>query len=224
MQAVFLAAGRGTRFGELTKNIPKPMLEVDGKKLLEHNILKLPKEVDEIIIVVGYLKEKIIDFFGSEYDGKKVSYVHQEELLGSGHAIYLCKNIIKNKFLVLMGDDIYSQEDMNKCIKNDLCICVKEVKGEFNGGRISLDNQGHLNNILEGEHKESGSLVNIGMYVLNQNFFKYDLVKIKGREEYGLPQTLVNVSKDYPVVVQKTDFWLQINCLKDLEQARRILE
>lgn len=222
MQVVFMAAGRGSRFGNLTKDIPKPMLEIDGKKLLEHNILKLPQEVDEIIIIVGYLKEQIMDFFGSEYNGRKIRYVYQKDLLGSGHAIHLCRDILKDKFLVLMGDDIYSEKDMGKCIQNDLCIGVKEVKGEFNGGTIILDKYNNLKSILEGEHK-GGGLLNIGMYVLNHNFFKYDLIKIKGREEYGLPQTLVQVSRDYPVVVQKSNFWLQINYPKDLMKAREIL-
>ncbi len=224
MQVVFMAAGKGTRFGELTKNTPKPMLEIAGKKLLEHNILNLPEEIDEIIIIVGYLKEQIMDFFGSEYNGKKIKYVYQKEMLGTGHAIHLCQDILKDKFLVLMGDDIYSKEDMEKCIQNDLCIGVKEVEGEFNGGIITLDKDGNLEDILEGEHKNSGSLLNIGMYVLNHDFFKYDLVKIKGREEYGLPQTLVRVSQDYPVAVQKSEFWLQINYFEDLLRARKILE
>jgi NDP-sugar pyrophosphorylase family protein len=224
MQAVFLAAGRGTRFGKLTEKTPKPMLKIKGKNLLEHNILKLPDEIDEIIIIVNYLKEQIMDFFGSEYEGRKIQYVYQEELLGTGHAICLCQDIIKDKFLVLMGDDIYSRKDMEKCIQNDLCICVKEVEGEFNGGKIVLDENGNLESILEGEHKNGKNLVNIGMYSLNCNFFKYDLVKIKGREEYGLPQTLISVLEDYPVAVQKTDFWLQINYFKDLVKAREILE
>ena len=176
------------------------------------------------ILNIPYLKEQIIDFFGLEYNGRKIKYVYQEKLLGSGYAIHLCRDILKDKFLVLMGDDIYSKEDMKKCIQNDLCICVKEVEGDFNGGKIILDKSGNLENILEGEHKKNGSLVNIGMYVLNHNFFKYDLVKIKGREEYGLPQTLVHVSQDYPVAVQKSNFWLQINYPKDLEKARKILE
>ena len=224
MQVVFMAAGRGSRFGDVTRDTPKPMLEISGKKILEHNILNLPEEIDEIIIIVGFLKEQIMDFFGSKYGNRKVSYVHQEELLGSGHAIHLCQKILKNKFLVLMGDDIYSRKDMEKSVQNGLCIGVKEVAGEFNGGRITLDKDGNLEDILEGEHKNNGSLVNIGMYVLNHDFFKYDLVKIKGREEYGLPQTLVCVSRDYPVAVQKSEFWLQINYFEDLLRARKILE
>lgn len=219
-----MAAGRGTRFGEMTKNIPKPMLEINGKKLLEHNILKLPSEIDEIIIIVGYLKEKIMDFFGREYNGKKITYVVQEELLGSGHALHLCKNILKNKFLVLMGDDMYSEKDMRDCLKHDFCIGLKKIEENFNGGKIILDKRGNLKEILEGEHEAGNNFLNIGLYVLNYNFFKYDLVKIKGKNEYGLPQTLVKVAQDYPVITKETDFWIQINYQKDLEKARKIMK
>ena len=63
MQAVILAAGLGTRMGKLTKNTPKPMLKLDGKNLLEWKIERLPKEVDEVILVVGYKSEVIKKYF-----------------------------------------------------------------------------------------------------------------------------------------------------------------
>ena len=70
IQAVILAAGKGTRMLPLTVNAPKPMQEVLGKNLLELKIEALPDEVDEVIMVIGYLGNMIRDFFGDEYGGK----------------------------------------------------------------------------------------------------------------------------------------------------------
>ena len=62
-------------------------------------------------------------------------------------------------------------------------------------------------------------LVNTGMMVLDQNFFKYDLVPIKGGKEFGLPQTVAKMAKDYPVKIIKTDYWLPVGYPDDLKRA-----
>ena len=114
MQAIILAAGKGTRMGMLTKNIPKPMLKVAGKTLLEHKFDILPESIDEIIMVIGYLGEVIRDTYGNEYKGKKITYVLQDKMHGTGGAVWLCRDLIADKFLVLNGDDMYAKEDLEK--------------------------------------------------------------------------------------------------------------
>jgi len=224
MQAVILAAGRGTRLRPITYNIPKPMIRIAGKNLIEHNIDQLPEEIDELIIVVNYLAEQIMNHFGKECAGRKVRYVKQKKLLGTGHALSLCKNLLDNRFLVMMADDIYSGKDIRKCIKHERCILTKEVFGKFVGGRIKLDSSGHLENIVEGVHNKSKSLVNTGLYVLTDKFFKYDLVPLSGKKGYGLPQTVVKVARDLPIKIEKADFWLQINDLAGLKRVEKAIE
>lgn len=224
MQAVILAAGQGKRLRPLTYHIPKPMARIAGKNLLEHNIDKLPPEIDEIIFVVGHLGEQIINHFGNEYKGRRIKYVKQKDLLGTGHALHACKDILKDKFLVIMGDDIYSEDDIKKCLKYDLVMLASEVKGKFSGGRIKLNKDGFLEDIVEGTHKRNSSLVNTGLYVVNDKFFDYKLVPLEGKKEYGLPQTLIKMSKDYPIKIEKATSWYQISDLKGLERAKKILE
>lgn len=224
MQAVLLAAGEGTRLRPITEKIPKPMVEVNGKNLLERNMDLLPEEVDEVILVVGYLKEMIKEYFEESYGNKKITYVEQKELLGTGQALHLCKDFLKEKFLVMMGDDIYSKKDLEKCLKNDWAILTQEMNGGISGGAIKLDEDGNLRSIQEGFHKEGKFLVNTGLYVLQKEFFNYDLVPIKDGKEFGLPQTLVKVAQDYPVKVKKASFWLQVGDLEQLERARKIVD
>jgi len=223
MQAVILAAGRGTRLRPLTYQIPKPMIRIAGKNSLERNIEALPGEVDEIIMVVGYLAEQIINHFGKEHQGRRIRYVKQNRLLGTGHAVHTCKNFLSGRFLVMMGDDIYSNDDIKRCLEYKQCLLSQEVAGSCVGGRIKLNSNGHLENIIEGKHNKKVNLLNVGLYVLNNNFFKYDLVPLSGKKEYGLPQTIVVMARDYPVAIEKAGNWLQISDLAGLKRAEKIL-
>jgi NDP-sugar pyrophosphorylase family protein len=223
MQAVILAAGLGTRLRPLTYHTPKPMLRIAGKNLIEHNLDRLPREVDELVLVVGYLKKQIMDYFGDQFVGRKITYVEQKEILGTGHALFLCQSILRGRFIAVNGDDIYSKDDMKRCLQYSNCILTKEVFGKFSGGRIELTSDGFLNDIIEGVHCGKNSLVNIGFYVLEKSFFDYPLVKAQDKDEYGLPQTLVRYSKDHPVKIEKAEFWLQVSNLSGLEKAKEIL-
>src|SRR3989344_405602 len=107
MQAVILAAGLGTRMGALTRNTPKPLLKIQDRTLLEHNLTAMPDEIDEVVLVVGYLDDQIRNFVGKEFLGKKITYVHQEKLRGTGHALSMCKGVLQDRFLVMNGDDLY---------------------------------------------------------------------------------------------------------------------
>src|SRR3990167_2487489 len=98
MQAIILAAGRGKRMNHLTDDLPKPLLRVGGKNLIEHKLDMLPAEIDEVVIVVGYFRGKIKDYFGNSYGGRKIKYIEQGELLGTGFALFLAKPFLKDRF------------------------------------------------------------------------------------------------------------------------------
>src|SRR3989338_4751173 len=116
MKAVILAAGRGVRLMPLTANTPKPLLKYKGKTLLEHIFEELPEGIDEVIAVVGYLGEKIKDYLGNEYKGKKIKYANGSEK-GNAYSLLAAKTFFraKERFLVLYSDDLISQEDIKKC-------------------------------------------------------------------------------------------------------------
>src|SRR3989344_6621852 len=107
MQAVILAAGKGTRCLPLTATRPKVLLKAGNESVLEHSIRALHGLVDEIIVVVGYMKEKI---------AFPVVTVEQKNLSGSGDALRQCQKLLKDRFIVLNGDDFYSRDDLKKCL------------------------------------------------------------------------------------------------------------
>lgn len=223
MQAVIMAAGLGTRLRPHTLTTPKPMLEVAGRPILEWSLAALPPEIDEVILVVGYLKERIIGRFGDAWQGRRIRYVEQTELKGTGDALARCRPHLSGKFLVMNGDDLYGGGDIASAARRDLAILAKAAEVPGRSGAFRTDASGNLVDIIEGADVEPGGLVNAGLYVLDERFFSYPLVPIKGGAEFGLPQTLVTMAKDHPIVILRAGFWLSIGYPEDLEKATRIL-
>ena len=220
MQIVILAAGRGTRMKDLTDNVPKPMLQINGKPILAYKLEALPAGIEEVIFVIGYLGNQIQKYFGDFYAGKKIAYVVQEKLNGSGGALELAKDFLKNDFLVMMGDDLYMRRDIEKCMSQDLAVLALEVNNPDKFGIITLNENGELSEIVEKPDIAGPALANTALYKLNKSFFNYPLVSI-GNGEYGLPQTLALMAKDFRVKVEKASGWLPIGNPEDLEKAEK---
>lgn len=223
MQAVILAAGKGKRMLDLTRETPKPMLKIKGRPILEHKILALPKEVTEIIFVIGYRGELIMNHFGHEFKGKKIKYVFQKDLNGTGGAIHLVRGLLEDKFLVVYGDDLYYPKDIKKLLKYNLAVLAREVDDPSRFGIIKTNRRGYVVEIIEKPKNSKDKLAAVGIFMLNKKFFDYDLVSIGGGE-FGLPQTLAVMSKNYPVKVVKTKLWHPIGNPDDLKAAEQVIE
>lgn len=223
MQAVILAAGEGIRLKSGAEEVPKCLLRVGKKTILENTLSQLPKEINEVIIVVGHLKSQIKKYIGMNAGGRNIRYVLQTEQLGTGHALSVCKNVLDDKkFLVLMGDNLYLKRDMENCLRHDLCLLTQKIEAPERFGVVKVEN-GNLENVIESPKLSAGTLVNCGLYVIDKRIFDYPLVKID-REEYGLPQTIAKMSREHPVKIEKATFWMPINNIQDLKQADKYLK
>ncbi|MSR78567.1 MAG: hypothetical protein EXS59_00250 [Candidatus Taylorbacteria bacterium] len=223
MQVVILAAGRGKRMKALTENLPKPLLTILGNNLIEHKIDILPREIGEVIIVTGYLGEKIKKHFGDNFKGRKISYVEQTDLLGTMMALKQAEMLLEGRFMVMMGDDIYSKEDVASCLKHDWAVLVKKMEEKGRGARVAVDDKNHITDIVEGAELEPGMLNNAGLYVIDTDIFKYPLVQIPSGE-FGLPQTLAKAAKDFEISIVESKSWHQITSPEDLEKVEKALE
>jgi len=223
MKAVILAAGMSTRTYPLTLTRPKPLLKVANKTLLEHNLDALEPFVDEVIIVVGYKKEMIEKYFGNTYNKLKITYVHQAEQKGTGHALLLTEELIENGFFLLMGDDIYAKDDMNKCNNHDLAILVKEIDDPSNFG-VVVEKNHNLVHFVEKPKKFVSNLANTAFYKLNKNVFPHlKQIKESERGEVELPDALLALSKEHPIRVVKTRNWLSVGYPWDILRVDKIL-
>lgn len=220
MQAIILAAGRGTRMGELTKETPKPMLKINNKPILEYKLNALPEEITEVIFIIGYLGEAIKNYFGDFYGGRKIHYVEQKNLDGSGAAVHLAKDILKDKFLVMMGDDLYHKDDLKNIIKHDLAVLAREVEDPTHFGIIETNENGNLINIIEKPKESENKLANIGVYMLNDKFFDYDFGYTDSGET-NLPLTIAKMSDNHIIKIEKANDWFAIGYPEDLEKAEK---
>ena len=117
MKTVIMAGGKGTRISELFPDIPKPLIPISGKPVLQLEIESLRDQgFKEFILTVGYKAEKIIDYFG---DGKRlgvsIEYFIEDTPLGNAGALFKIKDKIKDDFLLLNGDAMFDV-DFNRFV------------------------------------------------------------------------------------------------------------
>lgn len=227
MQAVILAAGRGTRMGELTETVPKPLLEVNGKTLLEHEFDVLPENVDEVVLVVGYLGSVIQQRYGGLYSGKRILYVEQETLDGTAAALWRAKDILEERFIVMMSDDLYGRDDINKCLEKDDWVTLVQKRGAIRSkGKVEVDEHNLILRITEGNHGDIPGLLGTNFFVLDTRLFEYPMVpKSEGSNEYGLPQTIIAASEKsgIPFYAIEGTSWFEITDPEDLKKAEEFL-
>jgi UDP-N-acetylglucosamine diphosphorylase / glucose-1-phosphate thymidylyltransferase / UDP-N-acetylgalactosamine diphosphorylase / glucosamine-1-phosphate N-acetyltransferase / galactosamine-1-phosphate N-acetyltransferase len=222
MQVVILAAGKEKKMGKLTAATTKSMLKIKGKPILEHKINALPKKIKEVILVVGYHNMHIISHFKHCFGGRRMIYIFQNNLNGTGGALHLAKSILKDKFLVIMGDDLYHKKDLAEMLEHDLAIMGHAATDSSQFGMIKDDGRGFMLEVIEKPKNSRHKLANTGVYMLNRNFFDYDLVSI-GKGEFGLPQTLASMAKDHKIKIHKARAWHSIGNAEDLKKAEELI-
>ena len=219
MQAVVLAAGKGARLRPRTHTTPKPLIELKGTSLLERVLHALPNEIDEVFLVVNHLREQIIRHIGSEWNGKPIHYAVQEPLSGTAGALYLLKEHLADRFLVLNADDLYSQSDLECLIQHDRSILVHPSDRELQAA-AQIDQNGRFTGLGPGRTHVCGA------YVLDRHVFDYEPVEIDvgPYKEYGLPQTLVHMVQNQDIQAVQADFWMPVGTEKQLQTAKTLLK
>jgi len=119
MQAIILAAGRGSRLRPLTDQVPKSLVEIDGKSFLTNDLDALAKhdEVKEVIIVLGYKKEMIKDRIGDEYKGLKITYVENDDwdTTNNIYSLWMAMDEVQDDFILMEGD-IFFEHGILDCV------------------------------------------------------------------------------------------------------------
>lgn len=222
MQCVILAAGKGTRLRPLTDKTPKPLVLVDGKPIIDHIVEALPEEVTELIIVHGYLGEQIQAHCGEEFYGRKVTYVKQEEQKGTGHALWLCKDYIKGKFLYLFADDLHGKTDLARVVNHDRAMLVLKTDTPERFGIVEKYKDGSLKTMVEKPDNPPTDLASTGVFVLDEHIFDYE-PQVENNGEFYHTDMICRYAKDYPVMVVEEKTWIPIGYPEDVTRAEQFL-
>ncbi|AXG11772.1 UTP--glucose-1-phosphate uridylyltransferase AglF [Haloplanus rubicundus] len=199
MKAVVLAAGKGTRLRPLTEDKPKGMVEVDEEPLITHCFDKLIElGADELIVVVGYMKEIIIDHYGDEYDGIPITYTHQREQKGLAHALLTVEEHIDDDFMLMLGDNIF-QANLQDVVRRqhedrtDAAFLVEEVEWEEASryGVCDTNQYGEVTDVVEKPKDPPSNLVMTGFYTFSPAIFHAcHLVQPSERNEYEISDAI----------------------------------
>ncbi|MCH8328953.1 MAG: hypothetical protein IIB81_01005 [Nanoarchaeota archaeon] len=165
----------------------------------------------------------IKEFIQKKYPQLKIKFIEQEEQLGTGHAVSILEKHIKNRFILLMGDNIYTKEDVNKITKYQYAILVKKVKNpEFFG--VVREENNILTDIIEKPKKFISDLINCALYSLDKKIFNaLETIKKSERGEYELTDALKYLSKKENIRCVKSHFCLMISYPQDLLLAEQEL-
>lgn len=182
MKAVILAGGKGTRLGDLTKEIPKPMLPVCGRPLLEYHLTLLKRyNITEVWIMVNYLKDVIISHFGNgEAWGVQIHYYEEAEPLGTTGGIKAIEHVLQEDFLVLYGDvmvemDLSRLIDFHQQHNADATLVLHPNDHPADSDLVELDKEKRIIRFHAKPHNSElyyRNLVNAGLYVMRPQLIK----------------------------------------------------
>ncbi len=196
MKALFLAGGMGTRLKPLTNELPKPMVPIMNKPLLERNMANLKKYgIADFVISIGYKAEYIKDYFG---DGSKfgfnIEYVYEDVPMGTGGAIKKAEHLFNDTFLVFNADilcniDYLELVNHHKSKKATVTIAVTEVSNPSAYGVIEYDEQDYAESFTEKPQPDEikSNFINAGVYVFE-------------------PEVLKEIPEDVPISVERKIF------------------
>jgi glucose-1-phosphate thymidylyltransferase len=165
MKVIIPAAGTGTRLRPHTYSTPKALLHVAGKPILAHimdRLLALP-ELDEIIIVTGFLGDKVREYLSAAYRAN-IRFVPQEQLRGLGYAIYLAaKHLDGEPALVVLGDTILDTDFSHFIKSGEDVIGVRDVEDPSQFGVVEIVD-GRISRLVEKPEKPKSTLAVVGIY------------------------------------------------------------
>jgi NDP-sugar pyrophosphorylase family protein len=216
--AVVLAAGLGTRLRPLTLALPKALVRVKGLTVIERLLNSLPFQITRVVIVIGYKGDMIIDYIGYAARDKSIQYVWQEYPDGTFDALLAARQSLKDNFLVLSGDDIYDQRDLEDLISSaPITLLGAEAKTSRGILLMHVTADGYVIGLRKEIEGGERAFLNTGAYLLDERIFGMRPVSIKDGLEYGLPQTLLASGEKIALKVAR--LWMPVGTLCQRQDA-----
>ncbi|HWY50023.1 MAG TPA: sugar phosphate nucleotidyltransferase [Chthoniobacterales bacterium] len=199
-QAVLLAAGRGTRMRELTADLPKPMIEVRGKPVLQHIVEGLRDAgIQRFLVIVGYRADAVQNFFGDGLRYKiDIQYTTQVAQDGTGRVVDLARNFVGDSaFVLAYGDILVAPENYKRIVDlaDDVEALISLTRGEdvSKGGAAFLNDKFELVDLREKSKpgEATSPWYNAGLYAFRTSIFNFTAeLKPSPRGEYELTDAI----------------------------------
>ena len=231
MDAVIPAAGQGSRLGELTDDRPKGLVDVAGRPLLAHAFeTAVEAGAGGLVVIVGYEAAQIVDRFGDDFEGVPITYVHQREQLGLGHAVLQAEPHVDGTFLLVNGDNVFAgsvEPAIEAVAEADAALAVEEVPPEIAAttGVIETNEAGRVTGIVEKPAEPSSTLVTTGCYVLPKEVFHAcALLRPSAEGEYQLSEAVgLLVRAGYEIETVRLGERVNVNTPEDVERASELV-
>lgn len=181
MNAIILCGGLSTRLGDITKTVPKVLLDIGGKSVLDWQLEKLKKAgIDNVILAAGHLADILQKEVGDARDGVNLTYAIEKERLGTGGAIKNALEYVKDKnapTIILNGDVLTSVDigEMKVSLQQDSegIILGSLVPDASTYGTLMYDESGQLKEFREKEGKTAPGYINGGIYIFTPRAVKH---------------------------------------------------
>ena len=234
MKVIIPAAGEGTRLRPHTNTKPKPILPIAGSTIIDfimENISLIP-DLEEVIFIVGYLKEQMIEYLTSKYKNIKLSFVVQKEYKGLAHAISLTREYIKDgdKIFIILGDTIFKLNLAEIVAKNENSLGVCEVDNPSRFGVALLNDKGIIKKLVEKPKEPISNLALTGLYHIVQSkelFESIDYIienDIKTKNEYQLTDALeYMIERGFIFKTFKLDGWFDCGEKSTMIETNRLI-
>ena len=178
MKAILPVAGIGSRLRPHTHTTPKALVHVAGKPILGHILDALvPVGVDEVVLVVGHLGSKIVEYVQEAYDFR-VHVVEQNQPMGLGHAIYLAQAAVRQPepLLIVLGDTVFQADLKGALAPGKSEIGVAEVSDPRSFGVVELEG-GRIVRLVEKPQVPPSNLAIVGVYYLQDSSRLYQALE-----------------------------------------------
>ncbi|MBI4010224.1 MAG: nucleotidyltransferase family protein [Candidatus Aenigmarchaeota archaeon] len=178
---VILCGGEGTRMRPLTFSIPKPMLPIGYKPILEHTLQSYSNQgFHNVVLSIGYLAEHIVKYFGNGSSmGINIQYVSEKHPLGTGGALKNAENLVNSTFVCTYGDVLFGNINLKEIIqfhreKRALgTIVLWKAKDARRFGLVEIDGNGRILDFTEKPKYMTSGLINAGLCILEPEIFKF---------------------------------------------------
>jgi mannose-1-phosphate guanylyltransferase / phosphomannomutase len=229
MRAVVMAGGQGTRLRPLTSNQPKPMLPIVGRPMMQH-VLRLARRhgITDCVATVQFLASVVRNYFGDGSDlGVSLSYVTEQEPLGTAGSVKNAQALLTDRFLVLSGDaltdvDLTDLIAFHEARGAAVTVTLKRVEDPLEFGIVILGQDGRIERFLEkpGWGEVFSDTINTGIYVIEREVLDH----VPDDEEYDFSKQLFPrlLEMGVPMYGYVTDrFWTDVGTIESYMAAHR---